>query len=718
MEDAVRIADQWYVSVTSSLADERTRVQKAGETFGVFDRFGDIPIAGSGVHGLYHQGTRFLSRLALRVNGRRPMLLNSSVRDDGLLTADLTTPDLLDGDRVVVRKGTVHFFRARVLQRGAAQEHLRVTNYGTDPVTMCLTIAFAADYRDIFEVRGLERGHRGEDLAPEILGSRAVLGYRGRDRVVRRTAVAFEPAPARLDAQEAAFAVVLRPGGQQDLYVAVACDPGPGVDAPVDYVAAFAAADAARARDQCCDVRSGHIQFDAWLQRSSADLALLAAGNPEGLYAYAGVPWFSTPFGRDGILTALQCLWLYPALARGTLEYLARMQATEDSPEHDAEPGKILHEVRQGELAATGEIPFGRYYGSVDATPLFVVLAGAFFERTGDLDFAGTLWPHIERALEWIDRHGDADGDGFVEYRRRSSRGLLHQGWKDSEDAIFHRDGRIATGAIALAEVQGYVYAARRAAAALARALGQRDRADALERAAATLRDRFEAAFWSEALGMYALALDGDKRRCEVRTSNAGHVLWSGIARPDRARRTVTALLGPTFFSGWGVRTVAEGEPRFNPMSYHNGSVWPHDNAVIAMGCARYGQKRAALRILVALCEAAAVLDLNRLPELYCGFPRRPSEAPTLYPVACAPQAWASGAVFYLLEACLGITFQADARRICLSQPALPDFLNRLEVRNLQFADGRVDLAFERHTQDVGVYVLSEEGGIEVAVLV
>ena len=473
---------------------------------------------------------------------------------------------------------------------------------------------------------------------------------------------------------------------------------------------------ARRRRAAICS--SGHIQFDAWVRRSSGDLALLAAGNPEGPYAYAGVPWFSTPFGRDGILTALQCLWLHPELARGTLAYLARMQATEDSAEHDAEPGKILHEVRQGELAATGEIPFGRYYGSVDATPLFIVLAGAFFERTGDLAFIGMLWPHIERALEWIDRYGDADGDGFVEYRRRSSRGLVHQGWKDSEDAIFHRDGGIATGPIALAEVQGYVYAARRAAATLARALGKPDRAVTFEQTAETLRGRFESAFWSDALGMYALALDGDKRRCEVRASNAGQVLWSGIARPDRARRTVAALLGPAFFSGWGVRTLAEGEPRFNPMSYHNGSVWPHDNALIAMGCARYGQKRATLRILLALCEAAALLDLNRLPELYCGFVRRLGEAPTLYPVACSPQAWASAAVFYLLEACLGISFQPEARRISLCQPVLPEFLNRLEVRNLQLADGRVDLAFERHTHDVGVHVLSEVGGIEVAVLV
>jgi glycogen debranching enzyme len=304
-----------------------------------------------------------------------------------------------------------------------------------------------------------------------------------------------------------------------------------------------------------------------------------------------------------------------------------------------------------------------------------------------------------------------------VEYRRRSSRGLLHQGWRDSDDAVFHRDGRSAAGAIALAEVQGYVYAARRAAATLARALGRPERARVLEAAAEVLRERFEAAFWSEALGMYALALDGDKRRCEVRASNAGHLLWSGIARPDRGRRTVAALLGPAFFSGWGVRTIAAGEPRFNPMAYHNGSVWPHDNALLALGCVRYGQKQEALRLLTALCEAAASLDLSRLPELFCGFVRRAGEGPTLYPVACAPQAWASAAVFYLLEACLGIAFRPEERIVMLHEPALPDFLDRLEVRDLAVGDGRIDLAFNRHAHGVGVEVLREEGGVRVAVV-
>ncbi len=475
MEEAIRIADRWYVLVTSSHTDDRTRVLKHGETFGVFDRFGDVPAVGSGAHGLYHQGTRFVSRLQLRVNGKRPMLLNSSVREDnGLLTADLTTSDLHDGERLTVRKGTVHVFRGRVLRTGSWQEHVRVTNYGEDPVTFKLSVEFAADYADVFEVRGFERSQRGEAIPPRVRGDGVTLGYRGLDGVLRRTTFAFAPAPATIGPHDAAFAIVLQPKAQRDLYVAIACEPG-APRATVSYAAALAEAEAEmeRERQGKCAVHATHSQFDAWIRRSAADLALLTAGNPEGPYPYAGVPWYSTPFGRDGILTALQYLWVDPSVARCTLEFLARMQAADDDPERDAEPGKILHEIRHGELAALGEIPFGRYYGSVDATPLFVLLAGAYYERTGDLPFIRAIWPNLERALAWIDRYGDLDGDGFVEYRRRSSRGLLHQGWKDSENAIFHRDGRPATGAIALAEVQGYVFAAKRGAAALADRAGR-----------------------------------------------------------------------------------------------------------------------------------------------------------------------------------------------------------------------------------------------------
>jgi len=382
--------------------------------------------------------------------------------------------------------------------------------------------------------------------------------------------------------------------------------------------------------------------------------------------------------------------------------------------EQDAEPGKILHETRRGEMAALKEIPFGRYYGSVDATPLFIVLAGAYYERTGDLEFLQHLWPSIARALDWVDRYGDADGDGFVEYSSRTPRGLLHQGWKDSQDAVFHADGRPAEGPIALCEVQGYAYAARQHGVRLATVLGKADVARRLAGQAEALRIQFEREFWLPERETYALALDGEKEPCRVRTSNAGHALFARIAAPDRAARLAAGLLGPDFFSGWGVRTVATGEARYNPMSYHNGSVWPHDNAMIALGLARYDHAPHAVTILTGLFEASLSLDLHRMPELFCGFQRRPGEVPTAYPVACAPQAWAAGAVFMLLQACLGLTVDAPGREVRFRRPLLPPFLDRLRLTNLRVGEASLDLVVERHTNDVGINVLRRNGSVEI----
>jgi glycogen debranching enzyme len=368
-------------------------------------------------------------------------------------------------------------------------------------------------------------------------------------------------------------------------------------------------------------------------------------------------------------------------------------------------------------MAALGEIPFGRYYGSVDATPLFVLLAGAYFERTADREFVESIWPNIEAALRWIDQSGDADRDGFVEYNRRSATGLANQGWKDSHDAIFHADGTMAEGPIALCEVQAYVYGAKQAAATIARALGHSQQADKLEREADGLRERFETAFWCDDLGTYALALDGQKRPCRVRTSNAGHCLLTGISSSERAHRVAQTLLDAKSFSGWGVRTVAVGEARYNPMSYHNGSVWPHDNALIAAGLARYWLKDEVLQIMAALFDASLFIDLHRLPELYCGFVRRPGEGPTLYPVACSPQSWSAASVFLLLQACLGLTIHAAENRLSFAHPVMPPFLNRLELHNLRVGQGRVDLLLLRHGQDVGINVLRREGQIEIAMV-
>jgi glycogen debranching enzyme len=534
--------------------------------------------------------------------------------------------------------------------------------------------------------------------------------------VARRTRLGFEPLPDSLDDGHVAWDIEVAAGAECHVYCSVHCEHGDdATPAPrLRYDQAYRANADERhgAQEDFCSIVTSNPQVNAWLRRSASDLAMLSTRLPTGPFPYAGVPWYSTTFGRDGILTARELLWVDARPARGVLAFLAQTQARSADPSRDAEEGKILHEARKCEMAATREVPFGRYYGSVDSTPLFVGLSGAYWRRTGDLAFIAGLWPHILAALRWID--GNADADGFVRYARRSSDGLVQQGWKDSHDSVFHADGRMAEPPIALCEVQGYVYEARLLAAQLAQAMGDEALARRLKEQAETLRQAFQARFWSERLGLYAIALDGRGQRCEVATSNAGHAMWSGIAAPEHAARMVERYLEPDFFSGWGIRTVAQGQPRYNPMSYHNGSIWPHDNALMAAGMALYGHTLPALQVFTGLFDASVHFSQHRLPELFCGFPRRASEGPTLYPVACSPQAWASAGVFALLQACLGLQIDATRGEIALHSPRLPDFIDAMDIRQVGVGPHTADLSLQRYGQHVGIDVARKLGELNV----
>jgi glycogen debranching enzyme len=708
----------FYIAATGPASRAR-RTLKYGDTFLVIDSHGDIGVSAGGPDGLFHADTRFLSRFEMLLNGAQLLLLGSNHRDDNAwLAIDQTNPDIYANERIILQKDTVHIVRTIFLWQGTAYQRLAVRNYGDATVDLRLSMMFDSDFADIFEVRGLRRKRRGIAERAVLGADRAVLTYHGLDGKILHTSLTFDPEPTELTANSAAYRLELGSNEARSIFFTVACD-RPVEQRPVPFLRGLRAArrELRAATGNATTVETSNEIFNESLCRSMADLHMLITKTPQGPYPYAGIPWYSTTFGRDGLITALQMLWFEPGVARGVLRRLAAYQAKVDDPQADAQPGKILHEMRSGEMAALREVPFGLYYGSVDATPLFVLLAGQYAERTGDTDTIVELWPSIEAALGWIDGPGDPDRDGFIEYWRATQEGLANQGWKDSRDAIFHADGRLAEGPIALAEVQGYVFAGKRLIARCARRIGKAELARKLETEATELAERFEAAFWCPELGTYALALDGAKAPCRVRTSNAGQVLFTGIASQERAAEVADGLLRPDFFSGWGIRTVARGEARYNPMSYHNGSIWPHDNALIALGLARHGLKRQVEQVFTGLFEAATYMDLRRLPELFCGFERARGCGPTLYPVACSPQAWAGATPFTFLEASLGLEFDTPGREIRLRNPCLPAFLDEVILRNLRLGRSSIDLKVSRRDEVSAVEVLRTEGNIQVSVV-
>lgn len=703
------------IPAQASLQEQRPLTLKHGDTFAVYDQNGDI-LAG-GPEGLYHADMRHLSHMALSINGARPMLLRSALRDDNAaLICDLSNPDLQDGNgTIVLQHDSIHIRRVRLLWDGASYERISVRNYDRHEQRLRLSVTFAADFADIFEVRGATRAKRGRMEKAHVDDDSVILSYTGLDHRLRQTHLRFDPKPDGLSANRAEFFLALAPGETKIVFAEASCGGLPPAAEPRrSFLSAFIGARRAlRASfSRGVTIEASNQLFGEAIHRSVADLYMLCTETPEGVYPYAGIPWFSTVFGRDGIITALQTVWLDPSIARGVLLHLAANQATSIDDAADAEPGKVLHELRRSEMAELGEVPFRRYYGSVDATPLFVMLAGAYLDRTDDLDTTQKLWPHVQAALSWIETHGDRDRDGFVEYFRQTDNGLANQGWKDSNDSVFHADGTPAEGPIALVEVQAYVYAAWRAAAKMARRLDERELARNLDIRAGAFRRRFDSHFFDPELGTYVLALDGDKRPCRVRTSNAGHALFAGVALPERAAQVANTLMES--FSGFGVRTVAASEARYNPMSYHNGSIWPHDNAMIAAGLARYGFRAEAARIFTGMFDAATYMDLRRLPELFCGFPRQSGAGPVFYPVACAPQAWATSAPLMALQACLGLRLNSAERKIEFHRPMLPAFVDEITLRNMRVGDAELDVVLTRAGDDVLLRVLRRNGACEI----
>ena len=691
---------------------------KNANSFAVLDALGHIQAGEPAAEGLFFEDTRYLSRLVIGINGARPLLLSSTVTEGNtVLSVDLANPESADRAAHDLAPASVHLLNEITLGCDALFATVNAHNYGRDPAALELTLELDADFVDMFEVRGAHRARRGTIAPVRLEPGGPVFAYRGLDDVTRRSVVTLEPVPS-LSGGRARWELSLAPGATWTAQLEVHCQRD---DRPVRRISRRESRDGevawkAERQDRTTSITTSNATFDDWLRCSRGDLDMLVTRTKDGLYPYAGVPWFSTTFGRDGLITALESLWVDPDLAAGTLRFLAAYQATQEDPKSEAEPGKILHEMRLGEMATLGEVPFGRYYGTVDATPLFVMLAAAYYERTGDDGLVADLWPNIEAALAWMETYGDIDGDGFIEYRRKSQNGLDNQGWKDSGDAIFHSDGSLAVAPIALAEVQAYAYAAYAGAASLATALAKPGRAKELNAKAARLKDRFDAAFWLEELNTFALALDGDKRPLSVKSSNAGHTLFAGVARTDRASRVGETLLSAESYSGWGIRTIAAGQARYNPMSYHNGSVWPHDNALIALGFARYGFKTSALQVLEGLFGAAQGFALKRLPELFCGFSRRSNAGPTAYPVACAPQAWSAASVFAALAAVTGISFVPSQRQIRFFRPVLPAWLSEVRLTNLRLREASIDLVLRRDRNGVASEVTRRDGPIEIIV--
>jgi glycogen debranching enzyme len=710
-----------YVSATGA---SKLISVKHGGLFACSSSTGDIVRSPSSGEGLFAYDTRFLCGLTLSIDGKRPLLLSSSAEHGHLANFELTNPRLDQPGNDAIEQMTLNLRRTRLIQ-DRLYERLEISNHGRVRAHTTLTASLEVDFADIFEIRGVRRrsGH-GRILNTKATEKGLRFAYLGEDDLFRETIVEFSPHPAHLNVAESGNAsadwdVDIDAGRSARFEMIVEPSLQGHRAAPASFEEATSAADSGYAswRSSCASIVSSQRTFNRVVDASIKDIYALTTPANNGRVVAAGIPWYVAPFGRDSLLTNQEMLLVGQGEARRTLLYLAAHQATEDDPDRDAEPGKVLHELRAGELARAGHIAHTPYYGTVDATPLFLILAASYYQWTGDLRTLADLRPNLDAALRWIDEFGDIDGDGFVEYRRRAVGGLDNQGWKDSEDSIVHRDASLAEGPIAVVEVQGYVYMAKRAIADVYTALGATDIAADLVDQSETLKRSFDDAFWMPDEGTYALALDGSKRCVASVASNPGHCLYAGVVPKEKAGMVVERLMAADMFSGWGIRTLSSKSAAFNPMSYHNGSVWPHDNAVAAAGFKRYGFHGATERVANALLDAAVDTRELRLPELYCGFDRRPGAPFVRYPVACSPQAWAAAAPIMVLQAMLGVSASASDHLLTVDEPHLPEWLPEVRLRNLCVGPARVDLQFVRQGSSTSVSVLEKSEDLKINLL-
>lgn len=685
-----------------------------GKTFLSTTVSGDIMPPGAPDVGFFHDDTRFLSRLELRVDGYRTVVLSSSTEQTFAAQIELTTGKGTTRETYEIPENTVHIRREQLLSSETLFDNFSFENFNFQELELNLELAYEADFMDVFQVRGVARDKLGHYFLPIVRHDSIVFHYCGLDGIARETSIHLSPPPDLVDGTTARWKLRLPPFKRFQLQTTIV----PQVEGKRSRSTKPDFALQLRLRREAIadwashstSFSAGNSVFGEMVETCKADFHALQIPEAKERVIAAGIPWFATMFGRDSIIAAYQSLMLNPRLAAETLRVLASLQGKEKNDWRDEEPGKILHEYREGEMTRAGEMPFGPYYGSVDATPLWLILLSETFNWTADEQLVKDLFPNAYRALEWIDSYGDLDGDGFVEYQRRSPKGLANQGWKDSWDAIMHHDGEVAKSPIALCEVQGYVYEAKYRMASLMRSFGDIKTADRLKKDCGEMARRFEKAFWMPKLSFYAMALDREKRQTQVISSNPGHLLFTRMLPQDRAKAVTQRFMGEDMFSGWGWRTMSRDERVFNPLSYHRGSVWPHDNSLIAHGMALYEFREPANQLFTALYQAALNFRDYRLPELFCGIERREHDEPVQYPVSCSPQAWASGSIFLILMSVLGIRPSAQRRELNIVNPSLPEFLEHLSIRNMRVGGSRVGLDFSRRGDRTFCNVVDIEG--------